>query len=253
MRRKGNGIVVATLMITRVNTNGKPTLIELEIEPGHSIQVQPYEDHDRNEQVAQICCDALNSFWDKFSEDEYEEYRNLKRQAERIQIFDSMQKVTNLEDDIDLPIKRCVAAFALLGCQPRWSCCGFDYVGQPLHKYHQYGRIYFILAHNPFSEQLCKNITESSSWEYTVCDNGTIDFRLDATNVIPQWNDPQCPHYHEPFAAYIQHLETYLYQLQDLFADQATLCDTNNIMTDVLPNWQYKPMEPWIIRKEDWI
>ena len=227
--------------------------VSIEIEEGHSIPIQPYDDFERNERIARICYDALNNFWSQFTKNEYEEYRRLKKQAARIEIFSSLNEVTRLEDDIDIPVKRCVAAFALLGCQPKWSCCGFDYKGQHLHKGHQYGRIYFILERSPVSEACCKAITASGLWQYAVRDNDTLDLRIDIENVISQWDEPSCIHYHEPFACYIQQLEDYLYRLSDLFAEEVVLGDNNGKMKEAFSHWQYPTMEDWIIRKEDYI
>lgn len=185
------------------------------------------------------------------TEEEYADYCSLKEQATRIKNLVSLGKVTRLEDDIDAPVKRCVAAFALLGCEPLWSCCGFDYAGQPLHKSHQYGRIFFILANNAFSEDLCKIITETSDWEYHL-HNGNLDLHVDIKNVVAQWDYKDCPHYHEPFVYYIRGLENRLFSLEDWFAEEVTLGDTNGMMKDALPYWQYPTMEPWVIRKKDY-
>jgi len=186
------------------------------------------------------------------TEEEYVEYSALKREALRIKNLISLSKITKLEDDIDLPIKRCVVAFALLGCEPLWSCCGFDYKGQPLHKSHQYGRIYFILGHNSFSEKLCEAITKSTDWEYCLF-NGNLDLHIEPKNVVSQWDYRDCPHYHEPFVQYIQHLENYLFSMKDLFANEVVLSDTNGKYEKWYPYWAYPTFDDWVIRKEDYI
>ncbi len=184
----------------------------------------------------------------KITDAEYEEYLYLKDAAERLEIFDSLGQITELEDDIDKPIKRCVAALALLGCEPSWSCCGFDYIGQPLHKHHQYGRIYFILG-GP-SERFIKPFCEITEWEYALDDK--VDFRIDVKNVIEQWDNARCIHYYEPFVCQIQHLETFLYRLSDSFSEEVVLRDTNGSFKKRIEHWQYPARTDWVIRKSDY-
>ncbi len=189
---------------------------------------------------------------------EHKEYLYLKDKAKMLAAFDSLKHTTLLEQDIDLPIKRCVAAFALLGCKPLWSCCGFDYIGQPLHKYHQYGRIYFILGQSAMSGWFVKNFCEQlTQWQSTPCTSRHMgeyyDCYVEIKNVIPQWNDKDCIHYHEPFAGYIQHLEDFLYNLTDLFADTALVHDTNGSFKKGLNYWQYPQMPEWIVCKADYV
>jgi hypothetical protein len=54
-------------------------------------------------------------------------------------VLASEETIQNLEDDIDKPMKLIVGAAALIGAKPQWSCCGFNYDGQPAHKDHVYG------------------------------------------------------------------------------------------------------------------
>ena len=186
------------------------------------------------------------------TEEEYAEYCSLKEQATRIKNLISLSKITKLEDDIDLPIKRCVAALALLGCGPLWSCCGFDYIGQPLHKSHQYGRIFFILTNNTFSGELCELLTKKTGWEYNL-HNGNLDLHIEPKNVVPQWDFRECPHYHEPFVVHIQHLEKWLFSMKDWFAEEITLKDSNGKIAEPYQYWQYPAMEDWVIRRKNYI
>ena len=79
------------------------------------------------------------------SDEDYKEYRTLQHNALFQQKLESVRGMKNLRDDIDVPIRKLVAMFALLGCTPLWSCCGFDYDGQPMHKTHEYGNIYSFI------------------------------------------------------------------------------------------------------------
>jgi hypothetical protein len=230
------------------DVNG-PKEVSINFLDGRAIPIQPYDDFERNEYVAKVCYYALRGAVE-LTADEYDEYRGLKKQARRIGIFDSLSRTTRLEDDIDLPIKRCVAALALLGCGPRWSCCGFNYVGQPLHKGHQYGRIYFILSQgNEIIDAFC----DATDWVCTPTDNDEMDLHVDVHNVIAQWDDPKCIHYHEPYVGHIQQLEDYLYHFSHLFAEEVTLGDTNGSMKEKAFWWQYPAMEAWVIRREDYV
>lgn len=187
------------------------------------------------------------------TDDEYNEYLLLKEKAKRLGVLDSLSHTTRLEDDIDEPIKRCVAALALLGCEPIWSCCGFDYLRQPLHKYHQYGRVFFVLRRNDHSDTF---VEACPNWQHPACIEGgeeCIDFHIDVKNVIPQWDNTDCIHYYEPFVGHIQALEDFLYRFSDLFAEEVTLHDTNNLFKERFRLWQYPVMADWVIRKSDYV
>lgn len=192
------------------------------------------------------------------SDDELSEYQHLKGIYTRELIQKSLDNMTRLEDDIDVPIKRCVMAFALLGCQPIWSCCGFDYSGQPIHKSHQYGRCYFILGNNYKTSWLTHNILFDSKtllgavyWEISNKSESMVDLHCTFSNMIPQWDNRDSLHYSEQIVQHIHCLENWLMSFSSLFEESAVIKDTNKAYKDVFQSWQYPVREDWIITKED--
>lgn len=193
----------------------------------------------------------------EISDKDYQEYILLKKQGNRNEIQESINSVIRLEDDIDEPIKTCVMAFALLKCHPVWSCCGFDYAQQPLHKFHQYGRCYFVLQNSVEALSIANALIKSNTpyfhvWELYLKPDRAVDFHADFKNVIKQWDDSQSIHYSEQVALYIGYLEKFLLSLHYAMVDvPVTLKDTNQSLRDASPYWQYPPKEPWTFTKED--
>ena len=188
----------------------------------------------------------------QISDSEYEEYLLLKSYHARQLALESIASLS-LEDDMDAPIKKCVMAFALLGCYPLWSCCGFDYVGQPIHKWHEYGRVFFILENRSESVLITQRFLGTSrSAGWALVDYGTLlDFHCDFTNAVPQWDSANCIHYYEPASFSIQFLESFLMALSPCFLEEVVLHDTNGRTKDYVATWQYPPRGDWIIRKSD--
>lgn len=188
----------------------------------------------------------------EITDEQYNEYQSLKWRV----AVESMRSVTKLEDDIDVPIKKCVMAFALLGCNPTWSCCGFNYVGQPVHKKHQSGRLYFILGNSRKSIILFHMIGNSTMayrnhWEIRHTGSGAVDLHLDFSNVVPDWKEDACIHYSEQAVQIIKDLEAWLMSLSSEFLDSTEIIDSNKLYRKHFDNWQYEPKSSWIIRKED--
>src|SRR3990167_10289827 len=94
----------------------------------------------------------------ELTEQEFQEYLNLRSLYSREKMLESVRSVRCLRDDIDQPIRNCVAYLALLGCNPVWSCCGFDYIGQPIHKSHEYGSSGFCLTDNEQTRRLSESL-----------------------------------------------------------------------------------------------
>lgn len=183
---------------------------------------------------------------------QYEEYRNLKKWAKREKVWVSADGICCLKDDIDLPIRKCVAMTALLGMEPTFSCCGFDYHGQPYHKSHQYGEPYIMVRKNKVTEK----------W-LTMGGNGTIGggwkIRKHVTNTCliilkvqgnPYWRKRDCIHFAEEVVLGIAWLEKALSGMQEYFLPNWLLLDTNNnYKKNGVKHWQYPPKEPWLIEK----
>jgi len=191
----------------------------------------------------------------EITEQDYQEYQHLKDVYKRELVYQSMDSIVNLSDDVDEPIKTCVMAFALLGCKPKWSCCGFDYRGQSFHKYHQYGRVFFILTYGTSTASVLNQFYSSGThysdkWKFDVR-LPDIDFHVDLHNPVEQWRDPSCIHYSESGAVYIKFLEDFLMSLSSHFSDSVVLTDTNLTYNLSVPSWQYKGKTDWVITKED--
>lgn len=184
------------------------------------------------------------------SEEEYEEYLILKRWASKQKILQSAKSITNLEDDIDAPIKKSVAMFALLGCEPIYSCCGFDYEGQPIHKSHQYGRPYCILTTNEktlgFIELLLKKRT---FWQAGRGNNPKWTNIELMVGMNPHWRREECIHFYEESLSGILQMESILKGLHPYMAEEVVLVDTNHLAKKQAKHWQYPPKEPWHIKR----
>jgi len=201
------------------------------------------------------------------SDEDYKEYRTLQHNALFQQKLESVRGMKNLRDDIDVPIRKLVAMFALLGCTPLWSCCGFDYDGQPMHKTHEYGNMYIRLLYNEqyrkiaqklFDEKIIEkkidSVLDISSDKWIILRENQLycDFDYVITKTSYPWSMKSCIHYYEYAAIRICELEQAILKLfSNDFADSAILHDTNNMMKQSMNNWQYPILEDWIITKEE--
>lgn len=191
----------------------------------------------------------------EISDQDYQEYQHLKDVYRRELVYQSMDSAANLSDDIDEPIKTCVMAFALLGCNPKWSCCGFDYRGQPFHKYHQYGRVFFILTYGTSTASVLNRFYSSElayrdKWKFDIR-LPDVDFHADLHNPVEQWRKSDCIHYSESGAVYIKILEDFLMSMSFYFSDSVVLTDTNLAYNQSVPSWQYKGKSDWVITKSN--
>lgn len=185
------------------------------------------------------------------SDEEYGEYLELKRWVNKQKIMNSAKSITSLEDDIDLPIKKCVAMLALLGCEPVYSCCGFDYDEQPLHKAHQYGRPYFVLTSNNISIQFIQFLYDKKTQWYIGQGNHPKWINLEfMVGMNPHWRKEECIHFYEECLVGINRIENLLYRQKHLMKEEIELIDTNYLAKKSAKHWQYPPKEPWIIKKE---
>lgn len=184
----------------------------------------------------------------KITNEEYEEYKMLKKWAKREKVFKSAKDVKNLEDDIDTPIKNCVAMMALLGCKPMYSCCGFDYNGQLFHKSHQYGQPYIKMEACPRAIRFLEEFPRNRYW---FADGGKyhIDLKVHA-NMSPYWRKEECIHFAEECVIAIGWLEQVLLSVNGVMADTISLEDSNQKALKENKYWQYPPKEPWVIKKD---
>jgi hypothetical protein len=59
---------------------------------------------------------------------------NISRREEWEKMIRSRDSVLSLEEDVDTPMKKIMVMLALLEVKTYFSCCGFNYNGQPVHK-----------------------------------------------------------------------------------------------------------------------
>lgn len=198
----------------------------------------------------------------EITEKEFQEYQLLKASIhnEKMQkIWNSVNSIKNLEDDVDKPIKNCVALLALLECQPVFSCCGYDYQGQPIHKSHQYNEPYIKLSRNVFSIKLIENFDYNSPWKFTTHSSisiGMIDLELIRKKT--KWsNDIKSIHFSEGIADCIPWLENFLSnyakERYKIIPDQVVLTDGNHQWKKWFKYHEYPPKESWVIKKEDYL
>ena len=156
----------------------------------------------------------------KISKSDYKEFQKFKQQKS---VFD----VENLEEDIDFPIRNVVAMCALAGMHPMFSCCGFDYHGQPTYKSHQYGEPYVMFKRDQEMSLLFSFQTKLGfGWELQDRQSHVLLNLKMPMN--PYWRDPHSPHFSEEMVIEINRLERNLYPLlEPYFKDWVTLHDTN--------------------------
>jgi hypothetical protein len=177
----------------------------------------------------------------RISNQEYEELQAYKREV-------SLQEIINLEDDIDFPIRNTVAILALAGASPMFSCCGFDYRGQPAHKAHQYGEPYVMMKDDEKTREVMGRIYSRLPFGWKVASRrGLIYLELTSIN-NPHWDNPKAIHYSENMVISINELEKYLFMyLREFMVDKVVLYDTNAGHNTSLKYWQYTPKNPWEI------
>lgn len=199
-----------------------------------------------------------------FSGTEQEELAFYRRIYKRERILESIRSLRHVGDDIDEPIKNCVMALALLGCEPVWSCCGFDYDGQPLHKSHQYGASGVVCYETPRVEWLSREFEERPPlWQGTRYDLWKIDkynlYSRDFVTFISKavgekgnvWPDIESIHYSEPAVICIAVLESWLMGYILLMAEEVVLRSSNIEFRNRFPAWQYPPLPDWTVTKDE--
>lgn len=184
------------------------------------------------------------------SDKDYEEYLTLKKWDEKQKIRESVTRISKLEDDIDAPIKKCVACLALLGCEPLYSCCGFDYEGQPYHKSHQYGRPYIVLTVKPLTLQILQELSSRKTFWQAGRGNYAKWTNLELIcGMNPHWRRDECIHFYEESLVGIIQLQNLLMSAYPKMLDEITLVDTNFKAKIQSKHWQYPPKESWHIQK----
>ena len=203
------------------------------------------------------------------SENEYKELQGLRNHYKRENNLKSANSMKSLENDIDLPIKTIIGMFALMGCWPKFSCCGFDYEGQPIHKTHEYGNAYVMLDDNYNTEEVVKFLVgeellvettteKTSQWRTWKIEKHKQVFValafdwLESKREYP-WTKTNCIHYAEKGVIGLDYLKKHLYRLRKSFLEEITLIDTNKQQHKNLAYWQYPALKSWKINKEELI
>lgn len=200
------------------------------------------------------------------SENEYKELQGLRSHYKRENNLKSANSMKSLENDIDIPIKTIVGMFALMGCCPKFSCCGFDYAGQPIHKTHEYGNAYVMLDDNHNTKEVIdflvgKKLVEdtfkkTSRWRSWKIEKDRQVFValafdwLESERDYP-WTKTNCIHYAEKGVIGLNYLRKHLYRIRNAFLEEITLTDTNEQLHKNLAYWQYPALESWKINKEE--
>ena len=165
----------------------------------------------------------------------------------------SAKAIMRLEDDIDLPIRKCVGGLAILGFSPVFSCCGFDYEGQPYHKYHQYDRPYIILE---LSERIPNLLPTNPcmGWHLNLHTKSTVKLEY-LVNMNPSWRTRESIHSVEECVLGVQNLETAIVSaVMRVDTPQSVIVrDTNhNYKKNGVRFWQYPSKDDWIVTRE-WV
>ena len=195
----------------------------------------------------------------EITEEQFDEYSNLKLRDRQSRARLSMQHIKTLEQDIDAPVRDTVAMLALLGCRVMWSCCGFDYPEQPDHKKHTLGQPYIMihfdkesysLAHAMFSTQW----PYAGAWHILIRNHDGFPVLVLETNIARrgEWSDAGCIYFSELGSTYIQYLNDFLVSLSYKFADSVTIKDTNKAYRSKFPSWEYEPKSDWIVKRESY-
>lgn len=199
------------------------------------------------------------------SDEDYKEYMTLQHNVIFQQKLDSIRGLKYLKEDIDIPMRRLVAMFALLDCEPLWSCCGFDYDGQPIHKTHEYGNTYIALKDTQRTRSVMKILyagkwiqklnNDTDKWEVWM-NRGILYLRSDfdyfhRRDKYP-WSMNNCIHFPELAVIKIQEIEKLILSyFEDEFKEMAIVSDTNRNHKIRVRNWQYPALEDWTVTLSD--
>lgn len=193
---------------------------------------------------------------------EYAEYQHLRSLYRLETKLESVRRLKSLEQDIDAPIRPVVAMLALLGCEPIWSCCGFDYAEQPVHKSHEYGTVGIAIKDNEAIRRVGGLLLQAHNIAFQEKRNcwrlrgglhygDRIIYLMSGIEDGNLWPDRDSIHYSEPGAIAIGLLKRFLFSLKDTFLEQAVLGDFNAVYKSRYPDWQYPPLTDWVINRAD--
>ena len=203
------------------------------------------------------------------SDTEYKQYQSFLNNYKFSKKINSVKETKFLEYDIDEPIRNIIAMFALLRCKPLFSCCGFNYQGQPMHKTHRFGSVYIQLEYDDnikkvicalYDELKCNSSEDGWLAGFTPNTVPVPKIYLQASfekswilkDSNQDWNKQDCIHYPEWGVFKIKELEQALWAMNDDFSDKVILTDGNHKYKEEWRHWQYPALEQWTIKKNDY-
>lgn len=195
----------------------------------------------------------------EITREEYDRLKLFELGFRRKKVQASLDEVLNLEDDIDQPLRNSMVMLSLMGCTTVWSCCGFDYTGQSVHKFHEYGSVYIRIKFNEAAYNLGFNLIKAQlplPWNVTFYNVGggqemQLKARFEHTDHLKMWDNVACPHYAEAAAFAIYNLERTLLKFRQHFLPTAVIHDTNGDFQHTFKNWQYSPKKSWTVTQND--
>jgi hypothetical protein len=165
----------------------------------------------------------------------------------------------SLKDQIDEPLLKSVMAINLLGATTVWTCCGYDYPGQPEDKKHLYGTWQIHLLANDTAATVGVNIIRNVPGIKMFAGHLTGIPVIHLTINFRDIGLPECwqeyknnQHAHEMGSMYSSNLERYLLNLKkDVFKEVVAIEDTNEKVKKIFKHWAHPISEAWVITRED--
>ena len=181
---------------------------------------------------------------------------NISRYDEWQQMIKSRDSVLSLEDDVDVPMKKILVMLSLMGVKTYFSCCGFNYNGQPRHKDHVYGNWQVLMMADAVSIEITRFLVDSLKdagfrpyieWKGFAT---SLTWLHGLTGVIPGWNKAESPHNSEVGVMFTKRVEDVLMNYLRDMKEVAVVFDFNDYMIKQYPNWQYPAKLPWTVSKQ---
>lgn len=155
-----------------------------------------------------------------------------------------IQSPLTLVNHIDAPILKSVIGLALLGFQPVFSCCGFDYKGAEVPKSHLTNKPYVYLKYGVGCMNRLVDIATSAGWGMSFLGKQFVDFHGYGWSGPHPWNNPTSPHRSETCVLAIKALNDTLGQFKPYFSSSVVLRDGNALykLDKGIKYWQYEPV-----------
>jgi hypothetical protein len=169
--------------------------------------------------------------------------------------------MSNLEQEIDLPMQNLIALLNLYGLTTVWCCCGFN--DREPDKDHVVGRPQVWIKTNPDSYLKIIKLLDYEIFAVTQewqCVIRKMSFQAPMFEICcnfdkPKgaWTNANSKHYHERINVAIKHLCDRLLQFQDQFIDEVIIEDGNAKMQEQMQGWMVEPSQPWVVQKAKYV